>query len=713
MSTRRSKPETTVEQTALWSFAVREARVDFDARLSTAVGYHFQYRLSAPAKLEIERVSVLEGGEERADRWRRAPDGTITVFLKRALSGDQALSLQGRLPVPARGKLPLPVLGVEDAQLQSSAIQLFRKPEVKVDVSETTGLVKIEAPVVDESRASLGRLVESFDADCAGKVSATLMLTPNRPGVHAEQITSLRSDGGLWEANVEFRVNADQGVVDEFRLRVPRGFNGPYKIDTPSTWKVEEVDDRRWLLVRLVSAITDQYRFTVSSPLALAPGERVSVPHVVLEGGDIEKHLLVLPTQSGLQPVAWETEGLRETALPEDFAAPPVAPEAFVAYQVDEGPFRASLRPFHGEPQVDLADVRVAWQIEGTCHGVALFDLRPGSMSECALRLPAGYDLVQVTVDGVPRVTVRSDETRWLIPLGTSALPQRVEVLFQGTIPAPDASGLVRLDAPTLSAPTPDELAPPQTLWTVFGPSAYEPGRPEGLRSVSPLEQDLRRLQNVEALMEAAAGVTSDEPEEGDRWYRVWARRWVALCNKTMRGRLPGRRGEAGETSLSELLPLDRLPAGIAARLQSGNTLARVAAETPPATDFGQLWLQTLDRTQPATRCIGQAGPPSITLRYRRAEARGFSRRLLGAAVLAGVVLLTAVGIRRGGFSTLSRRWPCLLGVLVGLGWWLWLWPSALGWGIVLVNVLASFRWGWKPPRQSGSAIVALTLPPG
>lgn len=713
MSTRRSKPETTAKQTALWSIDSREARVDFDARLSTAAGYHFQYRFSAPAELEVERISVLEGGEERADRWRRAPDGMVTVFLKRALSGDQTLSVRGRLPAPARGKLSLPVLRVEDVLLQSSVIQLFRKPETQVDVSETTGLVAIDAPVVDESRASLGRLAAAFDADCAGKVRATLTLAPNRPNVHGEQVTSLRSDAGHWEADVEFRVDADRGVIDGLRLRVPPGFDGPYKIDTPSTWKVEEVDHQRLLLVQLVSAVTGQHRFTVSSPLTLAPGERVSVPHVVLEGADIEKHRLVLPTQSGLHPVAWETDGLRETALPENAAAPLVAPEAFVAYQVDAGRFRASLRPFRGEPQVDMADVHVAWQIEGTCHGVALFDLRPGSLSECTLRLPAGCGLVQVTVDGVAKVAVRGEENRWLVPLGVSALPQRVGVLFQGTIPALDASGLLRLDAPTLTAPAPDELPTPQTLWTVFGPSAYEPGRPQGLAPVSPLEQDLRRLQNVEGLMEAAAGVTSDEPEEGDLWYRVWARRWVALCDRTMHGRFLGGRGEAGETPLSELLPLDRLPAAVAARLESGNMLAQVADETRPATDLGQLWLQTLDRTRPATRCIGQAGPASIALRYRRVEARGFSSRLVGAAVLAGVVLLTVVGIRLGGFFTVSRRWPCLVGVLVGLGWWLWLWPSALGWGIVLVSLLTSFRWGWKRPRPSGSAIVALTLPPG
>jgi len=713
MSTRRSKPETKVEQTARWSFASREALVDFGARLRTSAGYHFQYRLAAPAALEIERISVLEGGEEQADRWRRAPDGTVTVFLKRALSGDQTLSLEGRLPVPARGKLPLPVLRVEDIVLQSSVIQLFRKPGVRVDVVETTGLVESEAPVVDESRASQGRPVDSFDADGSGKVGATVMLAPNRPAVHGEQITSLRCDAGGWEADVEFRVGVDQGVIDEFRLRMPRGFDGPYKIDTPSTTKVEEADDGRWLLVQLVSAVSGQHRFTVSSPLTLAPGERVSVPQVVLEGAQIEKHLLVLPTQSGLQPVAWETEGLRQTALPEDFADPLVASEAFVAYQVEGERFRASLRPLLGEPQVEMADVRVAWEREGTCHGVALIDLHPGSLSECTLRLPAGCDLVQVTVDGVAKVAVRSEENLWLIPLNATALPQRVGVLFQGTVAGPDAAGLVRLDAPALMAPATEELAPSQTLWTIFGPSAYEPGRPHDVPPVSPLEHDLRRLQNVEALMATAAGVTSDAPEEGDHWHRVWARRWMALCDRTMHGRLPGRGGESGERPLSELLPLERLPAAVAARLQSGNTLAQVAAEARPAAEFGQLWLQTLDRSRPVTRCIGQGGSGSIALRYRRAQARGFSGRLLGAAVLAGGVLLAVVGVRLRSFSTLTRRWPCLVGVLVGLVWWLWLWPSALGWGIVLVSLLASIRWGWKRPRPSGSAIVALTLPSG
>jgi hypothetical protein len=717
MSTRPRKPETTVEQTAVWRFAAHEARVNLEAQLNTRGGFHFQYRLLVPAELEIDRVSVREGEVERADSWRRAPDGTVTVFLNRALSGQQALSLEGRLPVPARGQMPLPILEIQEAQLQSSEIRLFRAPDVQVDVRETTGLVEVETPVVEESQASSGRLAQSFEVANADDVGATLAVSPNRPDVRAEQITSLRSDGVRWEANVEFRIRVDEGVLDEFRLRLPPQFDGPYEIDRPSTWVVDESDGQRRLLVRPVSPVSDQYRFTVSGPLTLAPGEPASVPQLVLEEVELTGHLLVLPTQSGLRPVAWQTEGLVATDLPEDFAPPLVATEAFMAYRVADGPsgtgtdrrlvakrWSAILRPFRGESRLAMADVRVAWQADGTCHGVAIFDLEPASRPECKLRLPPEWELLQVTIDGIPIAAAPSGQDLWLIPLGESMFPRRIEVLFRGAVTVPDTSGLVRFDAPTL-----DNLPAAQTLWMVSGPSAYEPLEPESARSVSRLEHGMRRLQNVEALLQMAVGAAPEDAEEGGRWYRAWAARWVALCNKTGESRLLGRRSEEG-VSATAPVPLERLSKEVAARLQSDNTLARVSAKTPPATDLGQLWVQTLERTHPATYCVGRGEPASITLRYRQVEARGFSTRLLGAGALAGLVLLAMVGIRRGDFSTLLRRWPCLLGVLTGLGWWLWLSPSALGWAVVLVSLFASFRWGWRRPRQSGSAIVALTL---
>ncbi len=708
MSTRPREPETAVDQATVWTIGAREARVELRAQLTTVAGYHFQYRLAAPPKLEIDRVSVLKGGVERADRWRRAPDGTLTVFLRWALSGEQTLSLTGRLPVPPRGTIPLPFLSLENAQVQTSSIQLFRKREVQVEIGGTTGLVRIETPVVDESQPSSARLVESFEHHGADQVGARLRLSPNRPKVAVERITSLRSDGGAWEASVEFRTRVEEGLVDQFRLRVPREFAGPYEIDAQATWELEDGDEQSRLLVRPVRAISGEYRFAVSSPLVLSPGERVRVPDIVLAEADLARHVLILPTQSGLQPIDWETEGLSRTELPEDFAAPPVAPEAFVAYQVDDGAFQASLRPFRGRPEVHLADVRLAWQTNGTCHGVATFDVEPSTLSECTLRLPPQWELMQGLVDRVPCRALRKDPNRWTIPLGVSPFPQRVEALFRGTVPIPDANGLLRLEPPKIEG-----IECPITLWTVFSPREYEPGRLVGLRPGTLWEHNSRRLENVEALMEVAATVPPDEPEEARPWFRLWTDRWVGLCEATMRSQQLRRGGETDAVSLAERLPLDRLPAEVSDWLESEHLLAEVGAESPEASDLGSFWRQTLNPAQPAVRSAVEPGSASIRLEYHRAEGRGFFGQLFAAAALALATLLATAGVRHGDFALLLGRWPCLLGVLVGLGWWLWLWPSVLGWAVVLVSLIASFRWGWKRPRQTGSAVIALTLPQG
>ncbi|MFH1923568.1 MAG: hypothetical protein ABIP48_27225 [Planctomycetota bacterium] len=695
MATQPREPHTMVDQSLALGFTPKEAQVHFDARLNTTPGYRFQYRLLAPPELEIESVSLHQGDVDRVYRWSQAADGTITLFLTRAVSGEQALSLRAHLPTPARGKLPLPTVDVEGAESQSSVIQVFREPEVQVHVSNLAGLAEAEPPLADESRAALGRLVGRFDADGTGPAKATLTLSPNRPKIRAEQITSLRSDEDLWEAEFQFRISVDGGVLDELHVVLPPTCSGPYKIDPPpGVWKEEETAAGRRLLIQPASAaITGEYRLTVSCPLAIPPGGQVSVPEVVLDGAEFEKHLLVLPTQSGLRPVGWETSGLSETKLPEDFAALPVAPEAFVVYRVDETPFQAVLQAPEEDAEVHLLDLRLAWLADATCHGVATFDLESARASECVLRLPAGWKLVQVTVAGVACAPVPAGDQRWRVPLRADLVPQRMEIVFTGSAPEPDPNGLIRFEAPSL-----EEFAVRQTLWTVSGPLCYELGIPEGMRTSTPLDLALARRESAEALLNRAAGpaAAGDDPAERGPLERVWVRQYAASSRELLR-----QLTQAGQTDSAGI---------IEAQLQS---VAPAAGEAAPVADGpGEIWPWTLDRSHPTTCCVAGAGSDSLTLRYRRHEPDLLARRVVGAAGMAGAMLLALLAIRLGVPAALLYRWPCLVGVVAGLAWWLWLWPSALGWGIVLVSLAASLRSGWRRSRPSGSAIVSLSLSP-
>jgi hypothetical protein len=76
---------------------------------------------------------------------------------------------------------------------------------------------------------------------------------------------------------------------------------------------------------------------------------------------------------------------------------------------------------------------------------------------------------------------------------------------------------------------------------------------------------------------------------------------------------------------------------------------------------------------------------------------------------LAALIILLLLGLRRGRLVEWFTRWPHAIGVAAGLAWWLWLSPSILGWGIVLVSLAASLLSGWKySPPVPGSSVISL-----
>ena len=128
LSTRPHEPRITADQTVSLTLDRDRADVLFDARLSVAAGYVFQYRLTAPKGLKLQRVSVREGDLERAERWSQSADGSITVFLNGPASGSERLVIRGQLPIRPGEKLPEPLLRLEKCRGYVTTIRLNRHP---------------------------------------------------------------------------------------------------------------------------------------------------------------------------------------------------------------------------------------------------------------------------------------------------------------------------------------------------------------------------------------------------------------------------------------------------------------------------------------------------------------------------------------------------------------------------------------------------------
>ncbi len=135
LSARPREPEISARQTLALSYGQTGVEAQFDAQLTVAEGYVFQYQLSAPAALKVLKVSVRKEDAEQASRWSQDPSGTITIFLNGPAEGTQQLSLQGIIPLENEEKTSLPNIRMERCRLQSSTIEVFRRPDVNLELS--------------------------------------------------------------------------------------------------------------------------------------------------------------------------------------------------------------------------------------------------------------------------------------------------------------------------------------------------------------------------------------------------------------------------------------------------------------------------------------------------------------------------------------------------------------------------------------------------
>jgi hypothetical protein len=339
------------------------------------------------------------------------------------------------------------------------------------------------------------------------------------------------------------------------------------------------------------------------------------VPHVTLKHVDRAQKYVVLPSSVDQQPVAWALQNLRRLDSKQ-----PASGDA-LKYEVAGESWQAMrLRPRKtaAATRVVLADIRYAWQADGRCLGAAFLDLETAAASDCPLELPEGFELLQLSVDGLPVDAVRRppvDGARagtWTVPLASQASVSRAEVLFfaESAIARAPAGWARRC---SFRAPKLGDLPVERTVWTIASP-------------------------------------------------------------RTLQG------------SIADGGPSPTLPA---------------AAADAAASDIAAQWQRFVAAGQSTVICAGNGMADAIALDYRPVGAQSWLSRLAGLAAFLVAVALAALVIRRDLLGNWFIRWPHVCGVCLGLAWWLWLSPSAVG----LLIVLAVLSWRFIPwPRFAVSS---------
>jgi hypothetical protein len=480
LSTRVRRAETFGEQNVTWIFAAQAAEVELDAQLTTATGSVYQYRLEAPAALKIDSVTVFADGVHRAARWWQDADGSTTIFLAAPLSGRHEVRLHGEMPLPMK-KMALPQLRLEHVRLQNSLVGLYRRPDVLVEVSGAAGLADVKTPADDAVGSDRGRPLRSFYVDPTAASPVLVTLKPNRPRVSAEQITRIAREDRRWRTTCEFRLQVSEGLLDTIKLDVPASWK-----DSVTTSPVMAAtfaansDERGTLELSPSAAVSGSFHFTISGPLMPAKG--FAAPSITIKRAANVKRFVVLPTSDDQRPVAWELQRLRRFTGKDSAHEPDPAETS--RYQVTGDPWQALLLPGRrttATTRVVKSGVRYAWQSDGRCLGAVFFDVETSGAIDCPLELPEGFELLHVTVDGLPVDAVCGESGTWSLPLTSQAATAHVEMLFFAKS-AMSARPFGWTQRYTFLAPKLGGLPVERTLWAIASPANLQLASAEGAR---------------------------------------------------------------------------------------------------------------------------------------------------------------------------------------------------------------------------------------
>ncbi len=708
LAARPRQPRIEAEEALYLSVAHREAQLYYEAQMHPIMGHQFQHRLTVPPQMVLERVSVRENRSERTVRWARNGTDQVTVFLSGPVTGNHVLRLEGRLPLPANGQFRVPTLELQTAQRRQRTLHLFRRADALVKLGGAPHLTPAEEPLGDLPAGNLGRWVGSYFVN--GSLPQTrLAVSYNHAEADATLVTSLQRGAESWQAVVECQLRVKRGLVDRLRLTVPEWWNGPFETTPAADVALVRLPGQeiQQLVIRPTAAIADTYRVRLRAPVLVSASDRLRVPQVTPIGLAGTEHYLVLPTQSDLQQIAWETRGLSRAGLPEGFPQPLLAQEAFASFQVVAEQFEAipkSVSRALSRPQISLADVGVAWNDDGSYRGVARFDLQPAGLANCLVELPAAAQLVQATVAGLPAVLTPSGENRFRLMLGPQQLPQRIELLYTGKLTAGVPDGKVRLPSPLLLTRN-REIPIERTLWTVYAPATAGPAQPVQGQALRGARIELMRLRNAAALLdlddELAAALA---PDHLAAWYRLWAQRLVHAQQDVLHSATAD--GDRATEDFLEARALVSAHEAVAARLGTTALLSQLRSAEQSSYESADLWQSVVQHGRLPLHLNFPGAVRTVELEYAPPAGDG-SRRLLAALALGLTTLGMLWAMRRGVAVDLPWRWPQVLGVLVGIFYWLFLTPAFVGWLIVALSLLAALRSPWReaPPRYEQSTI--------
>ena len=687
-----------------------EILMRWQARFTSSGGISGCHRVRIPEGFSVRKVAVITGATEQPYPWSVSDDQTLLLLTDR-LGPDSQLLIEGRLSLPLSEDWHLQRPTLADAEVQNLTVMLFRAPNVFVEVTKHVGLELVSSVQQPTGDQQLGVFLNAYAARQPQAVDLTLRIQANQPQITAEQFIRVTEAGNRLQAEIRLDVTIINGFLQELKLDLPPqwqiGPAGGERTASPLELKTE------WGLTNAGPAGYETGR--VKKRLTFAAPQKDTASVALLGSPTLDDH--------GCVPIPWiglsEVSSLRSYLIvpkrlewPSDLAniygLRPVPQEELkgINIKADETAYELTqtmiLPHIVGKPSPDArwedAEIRIQVSPEGHILGLLTVWFTSSPAEGYQIQMPKGIVPVNAWLDHrcVP-VYQRPDGTTHIAT--DTVKDHRLDLLFAGSVARRGQS--LSLALPQLKNAEKAESG--RVYLLLQGASSWNPSLAPG-EPVTAWDYHLTRAREAaERLLQLSEGAAGPAPPQGTfgellKQYllaRDEARRALLLAPQTAAISYAEVRLQNLELQVSDLL---QSAVGIEATLASPGAIAgETLGDALPSSDMQSWYFECEDL------------PTQIRLQ-QTVSAQKWGDLLIGSVVIFAVGSIGWL-IRRINrpLSVWMMRFAHPLAVLFGIGWWLWLRPSFVGWLLILAALilLIRSRWQWVPKED---AIVPLIV---
>ena len=234
---------------------------------------------------------------------------------------------------------------------------------------------------------------------------------------------------------------------------------------------------------------------------------------------------------------------------------------------------------------------------------------------------------------------------------------------------------------------------------------------------MSAVEQAALRFDRLVSIAEAAAAtaVEASRPD-GENWFKPWAALLTVVQDQTLRIMAqPAAVPAVTQVSRSSEEQINRASVRLDQWLQQSKAL-KAESDAPPSNDSSaanDLLIAALPLVdgQVSTCYVAEGGADRLILNVIPTSPSPLEMQLLGLLVIVGLTTTGAWLLRSPAAADFLCRWAHAFGILLGIAYWAWLWPSWLGLVIAAATLWFALRFNWpgRSLRPEASTVLRST----